>query len=176
MNLIREYVEPDIKFRGSEYEEKDEFLKMEINKENFLKLFNQDFTEEPALAKAYYENNCSEFKDDLKIMLSNTNPKKVQKKQKNNKDKDYLIFDVSKNVFYKKIQVMNNNASQTMINDSYNNNLNSIHNVSVTGSGNFNNNFSKTSTNSVGNLFFDSPKMVVKVNRIPLNLIEDYII
>lgn len=155
---------------------------MEINKENFFKIFNQDLTEDPALAKAYYENNCSEFKDDLQVMLSNTNPKKVQKKQKNNKDKDYLIFDVSKNVFYKKIQVMNSNAaSQSMINESFNH-LNFVNGKSsdisgiVVAAGTFNNQFSKTSNNSVGNLFFDSPKIVVKVNRIPLNLIDDYII
>jgi hypothetical protein len=171
LNLIREYIEPDIKFRGSEFEEKDDFLKMEINKENFSKIFNQDLTEDLTLAKAYYDNNSSEFKEDLQVMLLNNNPKKVQKKQKNNKDKDYLIFDVSKNVFYKKIQVMNNNSSQIMINESSNN----INNVSNFG-GNFNNQMSKSSSNTVSGLFFDSPKMVVKVNKIPLNLIEDYII
>jgi hypothetical protein len=154
---------------------------MEINKENFFKIFNQDLTEDPALAKAYYENNCSEFKDDLQVMLSNTNPKKVQKKQKNNKDKDYLIFDVNKNVFYKKIQVMNSNiASKSVHNESFNH-LNFVNGKNndingIAAAGTFNHQFSKTSNNSVGNLFFDSPKMVVKVNRIPLNLIEDYII
>jgi len=171
LNLIREYIEPDIKFRGSEFEEKDDFLKMEINKENFYKIFNQDLTEDLALAKAYYENNSSEFKEDLQVMLLNNNPKKVQKKQKNNKDKDYLIFDVSKNVFYKKIQVAKNNSSQIMFNES-SNNINNVSNFAE----NFNNQMSLSSSNTVSGLFFDSPKMVVKVNKIPLNLIEDYII
>ena len=147
LNLIREYIEPDIKFRGSEFEEKDDFLKMEINKENFYKIFNQDLTEDLALAKAYYENNSSEFKEDLQVMLLNNNPKKVQKKQKNNKDKDYLIFDVSKNVFYKKIQVAKNNSSQIMFNES-SNNINNVSNFAE----NFNNQMSLSSSNTVSGL------------------------
>lgn len=170
LNFIREYIEPEIKFRGSEYEEKDDFLKMEISKENYSKIFTQDLTEDPALVKAYYESNCSDFKDDLQVMLSNKNPKKIQKKQKHNKDNDYLIYDVNKNVFYKKIQLKNNNSSQTMINESYNTN-----NISNNGA-NFNNQLSKTNNNSMNNLFYDSPKMIIKVNKIHLNMIDDYII
>jgi len=125
------------------------------------------------VAKAYYENNSCEFKDDLQVMLSNTNPKKVQKRQKNNKDKDYLIFDVSKNVFYKKILIMNNNSCQqtAAINECFKHNFNGS-----TSAANFNYQLSKSSSNMNTSLFYDSPKMVVKVNKIPLNFIEDYII
>lgn len=94
-------------------------------------------------------------------MLSNTNPKKVQKKQKNNKDKDYLIFDVSKNVFYKKILSMNNNNNKLGYPDNSSMQVNT---------------FIKSSANNTNNLFNDSPKMMVKVNKLPLNFIQDYII
>lgn len=168
INLIREYIEPDIKFRGSEFEEKEEFLKLDITKDNYFKMFNQDLIEDdPALIKDYYENNCSEFKDDLQTMLSNNNPKKVHKKQKNNKDKDYLIYDVNKNVFYKKIQNLNTNNLNNTIEP--NTNLDNNHNKSM-------NNQSKINTNLGSDKFFDSPKMIVKIHKLPINLIDDYII
>jgi len=160
-NLIREFIEPEIKFRSSEYEEKDDFIKLEINKENFFKLFNQDINDEPALIKDYYENNSSEFKDDLKTMLSNTNPKKMQKKHKNNKDKDYLVYDVNKNIFYKKFNNFDNNMNP-ILTENENHNINNI--------GQFNK--SKINAKNISN---DSPKMMVKVNRLPLNFIENYI-
>jgi len=134
-NLIREYIEPDIKFRGIEFEEKEEFLK--------------------------YENNCCEFKDDIQTMLSNNNPKKVHKKQKNNKNNDFLIFDVNKNVFYKKIQNFNNNNTSICLMNDINNNSDNKNN--------------KGSNMKIRN-FLDSPKMIVKVLKLPINFIDDYII
>jgi len=160
-NLIREYIEPDIKFRGIEFEEKEEFLKIDINKDNYFKVFNQDLIDDPVLIKDYYENNCCEFKDDIQTMLSNNNPKKVHKKQKNNKNNDFLIFDVNKNVFYKKIQNFNNNNTSICLMNDINNNSDNKNN--------------KGSNMKIRN-FLDSPKMIVKVLKLPINFIDDYII
>ena len=138
INLIHDFVEPEIKFRNSDFYEKDDFLKMEINKENYDKLFIKEISDNENFIKEYYENNCKDFKEDFQVMLSNINPKKINKKPKENfNDKDYLIYDVNKNIFYKKIF------------------------SDIT--------YKKTK-------IVESPKIALKIKRLPINLIDEYVV
>jgi hypothetical protein len=134
---------------------------MEMNKENYNKIFDIDFLNENYNfnQENFFDKNIesNEFKDDIKNMLSNSNARRIQIKQKKNNDKDYLIFDVEKNLFYRKMNIINI-KDVNMINkngNDYNNN-------------NYRNNFDKN--------LLDSPKTIVRIQKLPIKIKEDYII
>lgn len=155
-NIIRDFIDPDIKLPVYEFDEKDEFFKMDIDKDNFYKIFDQDLTDDTNHIKEYYENNCTEFKEDFQNMLLNINQKKQQKKPKRNNDNDYIIYDTSKQKFYKKKVGKNSNNPNKVSK----NNLD----------------FNKNRANDP-NSHKDSPKIeLTTFSRLNIHLIDDYII
>lgn len=122
---------------------------MDMSKQNYNKIFNNDFLQENYNfnQEKYINNESNEFKEDIKNMLSNSNARRIHIKQRKNNDKDYLIFDVDKNTFYRKMNLINIKENKK----SYSPDIN------INGRD-------------------DSPKTVVRVQRLPIKIKEDYII
>jgi hypothetical protein len=105
-NLINEFVDPDPKYlQNSEYFTIDYFLNMEINQENYNKIFDINLNDNMNLFEEYFNNSSNEFKDDFLQRFNNTIPKKKEQKKKELNDMEYLIFDTKENQFYKKLKV-----------------------------------------------------------------------
>jgi hypothetical protein len=130
---------------------------MEMNKENYNKIFDNDFLNENYNINQdnFFDKNIesNEFKEDIKNMLSNSNARRIQIKQKKNNDKDYLIYDVEKNLFYRKMNIIN---------------LKDVNNMNKIGDYNKHNNFDSN--------LIDSPKTIVRIQKLPIKIKEDYII
>lgn len=150
-----------MKIKSSEYLEKDEFLKMEMNKENYNKIFDNDFLQEnyDLNQENYLKKDTDEFKEDIKNMLSNSNARRIQIKQRKNYDKDYLIYDVEKNLFYRKMNIIDIKEKKGSFS------LDKIKRSRSLG-------FIENDSNNL----IDSPKTIVRIQRLPIKIKEDYII
>lgn len=138
INLINEFVDPDPKYiQNSEYLQIDYFLNMEINQENYYKIFDPIVEEDRALIEHYCKNDSNEFVLDYQAKLNNNNPKKGDSKLKELNDVDYLVYVVDEKQFYKK----------------------------MTG----------TEKTFNSNRLYDSPKIKVKVKKVPIKFYDNHI-
>lgn len=102
INLINEFVDPDPKYLlNSEYLQLDYFLNMEVNQDNYYKIFDFCLNDDREIYQSYYNNNSNEFVNDYVNRFNNSSPKKSE--QKLRLMDDYLIFDVDESQFYKKM-------------------------------------------------------------------------
>lgn len=105
INLINEFVDPDPKYlQNSEYLQQDYFVNMEINSENYNKIFDTNNLDEKQLFEEYYNNTSKEFTDDILTRFNNNNNRKKNEKKRNElNDNDYLIYVVEESQFYKRL-------------------------------------------------------------------------
>ena len=104
INLINEFVVPDPKYlRNGEYLQTDDFSNLVIDKSSFHKIFEYEINENKNIFESYCNKDSNEFVEDYMIKFNITTAKKKNLKFKESKDKDYLIYDVNENQFYKKV-------------------------------------------------------------------------
>ena len=105
INLINEFMDPDPKYLvNSEYLQTDDFINMDISKENYGKIFDDNFGDSKQIFEDYCKNSSTEFKEEMILRFNNASPKKNEKKLTEMKDVDYLVYVVDEKQFYKKFK------------------------------------------------------------------------
>ena len=148
INIANEFVDADPKYlHNSEYRQLDYFVNVDINIENYSKIF--DVTKFDDL-HGDLPNCNNELVDEFLQKFSNSSPKKKEHKLKELKNEDYLIYDVDEKQFYKKLR---RDKEETFEIKNETRNLNS----------------SKLTSD-------ESPKIKVKVKKLPINIFDDHIL
>jgi hypothetical protein len=161
INLTNEFVDPDPKYlQNSEFHHLDAFINMKIDLENYNNIFDTDFVklENNFYKDPTYDSVSNEFVEDILQKANNRSHKNKENKMRELSNVDYLIFNVDEKQFYKKIT-----------NESNGNNMNNYNQIS-------NPKLLQQTDNSGNEKQREaSPKIHVKVKKLPIKIFDDHI-